>query len=214
MPEFKHVDGAQDTVLDVKAERLARVYAIAGLDAAGDIGQQELLVGELEAVAGEVLGANPRLSEIFSSELISTEEKSGMLDRILGGRVSTMTLNMLKVMARNGRITLIRDVARAARKEWYARSGRIPTQLETANPLDPALELEILTAFAHVLGADPIVTHRVNPDLIAGFVIRVGDRVYDGSVQTQLEHMRHAMINRAVDAIQRESHHKFIIQDA
>jgi F-type H+-transporting ATPase subunit delta len=213
MAEFKHADRTQDTVLDVKAERLARVYAIAGLNAAGDLGQQETLVVELEAIVTEVLGANPRLSEVFSSELISTEDKSGILDRIFGGRVSTMTLNVLKVMTRHGRITLIRDVARAARKEWYSRSGRIPTQLETANQLDPALEREILTAFEHVLGADPIVTHRVNPDLIAGFVIRVGDRVYDASVRTQLEHMRHGMINRAVEAIQRESHHKFIMQD-
>ena len=54
-----------------------------------------------------------------------------------------------------------------------------------------------------MLGADPIVTQRVNPDLIAGFVIRVGDRVYDGSVQTRLEKMRLAMIERAVDAIQK-----------
>ena len=43
----------------------------------------------------------------------------------------------------------------------------------------------------------------MNPDLIAGFVIRVGDRVYDGSIQTRLEQMRLNMIDRAVDAIQR-----------
>jgi F-type H+-transporting ATPase subunit delta len=75
--------------------------------------------------------------------------------------------------------------------------------LETANPLDAALEKEILVAFGDVLGSDPIVTQRVNPDLIAGFVIRVGDRVYDGSIQTRLEQMRLNMIERAVDAIQR-----------
>jgi hypothetical protein len=47
------------------------------------------------------------------------------------------------------------------------------------------------------------VTQRVNPELIAGFVIRIGDRVYDGSIQTRLEQMRVNMIDRAVDAIQR-----------
>jgi F-type H+-transporting ATPase subunit delta len=214
MAEFKNADPTHDTVLDVKAERLSRVYAIAGLDAAGDVAQQESLVTDLEAVAAEVLGKDPRLVEVFASALISSEEKSGMLDRILGGRISVTALNMLKVMTRHKRITLIRDVARAARKEWYSRSGRIPTQLETANPLDSVLQQEILTAFHHVLGADPIVTHRVNPDLIAGFVIRVGDRVYDGSVRTQLEHMRQGMINRAVEAIQRDGHHKYITADA
>ena len=134
-----------------------------------------------------------------------------MLDRILGSQVSAKTLNLLKVMARHKRLDLIRDVAKASRKMWQQRSGRIPVELETANELDATLEKEILTAFGGVLGADPIVTQRINPDLIAGFVIRVGDRVYDGSVRTRLEKMRHAMLERAVDAIQKTPE-RFVIR--
>ena len=203
MSEFIHADRDQEKVFDVDAERLARVYAEAGLNAAGSIAEQESVVEELEAVVRDVLSADRRMEEVFGSELISAEDKVGILDRILGGRASAKTLNLLKVMARHERLNLIRDVARSARKMWQDRSGRIPVELETANQLDAALEKEILEAFGGVLGADPIVTQRVNPDLIAGFVIRVGDRVYDGSVQTRLEKMRLAMIERAVDAIQK-----------
>jgi F-type H+-transporting ATPase subunit delta len=106
-------------------------------------------------------------------------------------------------MARHDRLAIIRNVAKAARELWQTRANRIPVELETANPVEKSLQQEILKAFEHALGADPIVTDRVNPDLIAGFVIRVGDRVYDGSVRTRLEHMRQGMINRAVEAIQR-----------
>ena len=73
------------------------------------------------------------------------------------------------------------------RKLWETRSGRLPVELETANPLTPELEQVILVTLGRVLGADPIVSARVNPDLIAGFVIRVGDRVFDGSTRTRLE---------------------------
>jgi len=203
MAEFIHTDRVRDTVFDVDAERLAGVYASAGLDAAGGIGEQEQVVNELEAIVGEVLTLDSRMREIFASVLIAAEEKVSMLDRLFGGKVSTTTLNLLKVMARHKRLNLLRDVAKVSRKLWQDRSGRIPVELETANPLDAALEKEILVAFGDVLGADPIVTQRVNPDLIAGFVIRVGDRVYDGSIQTRLEKMRLNMIERAVDAIQR-----------
>ncbi|BBO33672.1 ATP synthase F1 subunit delta [Lacipirellula parvula] len=203
MSEFIHADRDQENVFDVDAERLARVYAEAGLNAAGSIAEQESVVEELEAVVRDVLSVDPRVGEIFSSELIGSDEKVGMLDRILGKQASPKTLNLLKVMARHGRLGLLRDVAKAARKMWQQRSGRIPVELETANQLDATLEKEILTAFGGVLGADPIVTQRVNPELIAGFVIRVGDRVYDGSVRTRLERMRLAMIERAVDAIQK-----------
>ncbi|MBL9162494.1 MAG: ATP synthase F1 subunit delta [Planctomycetaceae bacterium] len=203
MAEFIHTDRVRDTVFDVDAERLAGVYASAGLDAAGGIGEQEQVVNELEAIVGEVLSLDSRLQQILASVLIAAEEKTSMLDRLFQGKVSTTTLNLLKVMARHKRLSLLRDVAKVSRKLWQARSGRIPVELETANPLDATLEKEILVAFGDVLGADPIVTQRVNPDLIAGFVIRVGDRVYDGSVRTRLERMRLNMIERAVDAIQR-----------
>ena len=203
MAEFIHTDRVRDTVFDVDAERLAGVYASAGLDAAGGIGEQEQVVNELEAIVGEVLSLDSRLQQILASVLIAAEEKTSMLDRLFGGKVSTTTLNLLKVMARHKRLNLLRDVAKVSRKLWQDRSGRIPVELETANQLDAALEKEILVAFGDVLGADPIVTQRVNPDLIAGFVIRVGDRVYDGSIQTRLEQMRLNMIERAVDAIQR-----------
>ena len=211
MSEFIHADRVKDTVFDVDAERLARVYAVAGLNAAGSIPEQESVVEELEAVVRELLSVDKRIEEIFDSELIAAEEKIGMLDRILGSQVSAKTLNLLKVMARHKRLDLIRDVAKASRKMWQQRSGRIPVELETANELDATLEKEILTAFGGVLGADPIVTQRVNPDLIAGFVIRVGDRVYDGSVRTRLEKMRHAMLERAVDAIQKTPE-RFVIR--
>ena len=203
MSEFIHANKPQENVVDVDAEQLARVYAKAGLNAAGGIADQELVVLELEAVVGDVLSVDRRIEEIFGSELIAAEDKVAMLDRILGKQASAKTLNLLKVMARHKRLSLIRDVAKAARKMWQVRSGRIPVELETANTLDPALEKEILSAFGGVLGADPIVTQRVNPDLIAGFIVRVGDRVYDGSVRTRLEKMRLQMIDRAVDAIQR-----------
>ena len=80
-------------------------------------------------------------------------------------------------MARHKRLGLIRDAARSpARCGSIVRAAR---RCSSKRPirLTPSLEQEILTAFARVLGADPIVTHWVNPDLIAGFVLRVGDRV-------------------------------------
>ncbi len=203
MAEFHQTGDSQDTVFDVDAERLARVYAEAGLGASGGLEQQQALVEELQSLVNDVLMRSPRIEEVLRSELISDEEKLAMIDRVFGGRASNTTVTLLKVMARHKRLGLIRNVARVAQQVWQARAGRVPVQLETANELDPALEREILMAFGHVLHSDPIVSHRVNPDLIAGFVIRVGDRVYDASIRTRLEKLRHGMIDRAVEAIQR-----------
>jgi F-type H+-transporting ATPase subunit delta len=202
MGEFNHVKLHHDTVFDVSAERLGRVYAKAALDAAGDRAEQDALMGELEQLRDEVFNRQPRVRELFDSRLISKDDKLAMLDRMFGGKLGTTTLNLLKVLAKHGRLGMVRDVIGAMRKMWETRTGRQPVELETANPLSPELEQELLATLTKVLGADPIVSASVNPDLIAGFVIRVGDRVFDGSTRTRLEAMRKGMIARATEAIQ------------
>jgi F-type H+-transporting ATPase subunit delta len=202
MGEFIHADRLHDTVFDVSVERLARVYAKAALDAAGGAPQQDALMAELESLKSDVLDRHPQLKELFDSRLVSQDEKLALVDRVFGGRATPVVINVLKVMARHGRLGLVRDMVSAARKMWERRSGRVPVELETANALSPELEQDLLKALSRVLGADPVVSSRINPDLIAGFVIRVGDRVYDGSVRTRLEATRRAMVARATEAIQ------------
>jgi len=53
-----------------------------------------------------------------------------------------------------------------------------------------------------LLGREPVVEHRVEPGLIGGAVVRVGDTIYDGSIATQLENLREQMIDRSVHEIQ------------
>ena len=69
-------------------------------------------------------------------------------------------------------------------------------------PLDDALRGEIQSQLRKVLGTEPVLDVKVDPALIAGMVVRIGDRVYDGSVHTQLERARAAMIDRATEQIE------------
>jgi F-type H+-transporting ATPase subunit delta len=202
MGEFIHTPHTHETVFDVGAERLARVYAEAALDAAGGRAEQDALMAEMESLRTDVLDRQPKLLELFASELVSEDEKLAVLDRVFSGRASKLLLNFLKVLNKHGRLGMVRDVIAAARKLWETRSGRLPVHLETANPLSPELEQEMLAMLTKVLKVDPIVSASINPDLIAGFIIRVGDRVFDVSMKTRLEAMRKGMIARATEAIQ------------
>jgi F-type H+-transporting ATPase subunit delta len=202
MGEFIHTHDVRDTVFDVDAERLARVYAEAVLGAAGGQAEQTALVEEFDRLRRDVLERNPKVKELFGSVLVSEDEKLALLDRVFGGRVSPLLLNVLKVLARHRRLGMVQDVIAQAKMLWEQRTGRERVELVTANPLSPELENELLASLANALDADPIVFASVNPDLIAGFVIRVGDRVFDGSMRTRLEAMRKGMIARATEAIQ------------
>jgi F-type H+-transporting ATPase subunit delta len=195
---------AREKVFDVKVERLARVYAQAALDAAGD-GRDEVM-DELRSLVADVLNKFPGLDEIFDSALISIDEKLAMLDRLFArqpsGQLSATTLNFLKVLTKHGRLGCLRDVVRSAEALWSDRNSRVQLELQLAHQLDDKLHEELIASLRDTLGIDPIVTTRIDADLIGGFVVRVGDKVYDASARTQLEKTRQAIIEQAVENIQ------------
>ena len=127
-----------------------------------------------------------------------------MLDRVFGSRVSPITLNFLKVLTKHDRLGVLRQVVRVAGQLWEQRSNRVPVLVELALDLDDSLHKEIVSSLRDSLGIDPVVTTKINPELIAGFVIRVGDKVYDASTRTSLEKSRQAMIERAIETIQNQ----------
>lgn len=193
-------DTSRDTVFDVDIEKLARIYAQAALDAAGE--EEDNVLEELRAVVDEVLDEHPDLEQIFGSALISKDEKLEMLDRLFGSRLSQTALSFLKVLTKHGRLNVLRQVVRVAGQLWETRSNRVPVELELALALDESLHGELVATLREKLGMEPVVTTKINPDLIAGFVARVGDKVYDASTRTTLERSRLAMVARAVEAIQ------------
>ncbi len=193
-------EARRETVFDVDVEKLARVYAQAALDAAG--AKEDEVLGELQTVVTEVLDKFPKVEQIFDSALVSHDEKLGMIDRVFEGRLSTTTLNFLKVLSNHGRLGVLRQVVRVAGQLWERRNNRVPVELELAMALEPSLQEEVISSLRSSLGIEPVVTTKINPELIAGFVVRVGDKVYDASTRSSLERSRQAMVAQAVEAIQ------------
>ena len=196
------VHSAQETVFDVDVEKLARVYAQAGLDAAGDADRQQSFVDDLMQIEMEVLRKNPGLERLFASALVSQDEKLGVIDRVFGNRVSDTVLNFIKVIGRHGRLDILRSIIHTVRKHWNIRRIQVAVKLELAQPIDPKLQQEMIDVIARKLNAKMVVDVEINPALIAGFVVRAGDRVFDASVRTNLERARSAMIDKAVEHIQ------------
>lgn len=201
MPTNERENLKQKVVMDVTAERIARVYAQAFIGVAAKSPDAETLVEEVAALAS-LLVSSPRLEEVFRSALISPEQKEQLLDRVLAGRVSPATLNFLKVLSRHSRLGLLRDIARLVKKLDAQRRGLTDVEVRVARELADDIRSEIHDRLRKVLGTEPVLHVKVDEKLIAGIWVRVGDRVYDGSVRTQLEQTRRAMIERATQMIE------------
>ena len=191
-----------DTVMDVTEERIARVYAQAFLGVAVKAANSGELVEEVGSLVSDVLDRFPRLEETLRTELISHEHKQGIFDRVFGKRASKEVLCFLKVLAIHNRLGLLRPIARILNKLYAQHRGLTDVEVRVARDLDDALRQEIYNHMKATLGREPVLHVVVDPSLLAGMTIRVGDRVYDCSVRTQLQLARKAMVERAVEMIE------------
>ena len=172
---------------DVGVEHIGDVYAKGLLGAAEKDGQTATVVEEFDALIDGVLNRFPKLEAVLVSALVSPEEKSGMIDRLLKGKVSPLLVSFLKVVARHGRLDCLRAIHRETHVQYDKLRNRVPVLLTTAAPLSPAMVARIVDSLRHKLG---------------GAVLRVGDTVYDGSIANQLENLRQQMMDRSAHEIQ------------
>jgi F-type H+-transporting ATPase subunit delta len=201
MPAIEPEKPAYETVMDVTAEQIARVYAIAFMDVTAKAPDAPSLIEQVASLASILEGA-PQLEEVFRSTLIPQEDKEGMLDRVFANRVSPVVLNFLKVLSRHGRLDLLRFIARLVVQIDRQRRGLTDVEVRVARELAADIQTEIHDRIRRALGTEPVLHVSVDPDLIAGIWVRVGDEVFDGSVRTQFEHIRRAMIDRATEMIE------------
>lgn len=188
--------------VNVGAQQVAGVYAKALVGAAQKADRLDELVVELRDFLATVLDPFPKFEEVLGSALVAHEEKSQMLDRLFASKLSATMLDFLKVVSRHGRLDVLRAIAGEVERQYDELRGRIRVQLHTATPLADGAAGNLATSLRKLLGGEPDVEASVDPALIGGVVLRVGDTVYDGSVARQLAQVRQQMINRSVHEIQ------------
>lgn len=203
MPEDAYLSTSLvDQDIDVGAYRVGMVYGKALLGASEKAGNTDEVLQELDALI-DLLQKHPKIDQAMASGMIKADDKVAMVDRVFAGRVTPVFLNFLKVVAGHGRGGFLRAVRKAVRDLRDRQQGRVRVEVTTATPLDDPLADAVRNRLRGMLGSEPVLTRKVDPDLLGGLVFRVGDTVYDGSVARQLAQVRSQMIDRSIHEIQR-----------
>ncbi|MEQ8788746.1 MAG: ATP synthase F1 subunit delta [Pirellulaceae bacterium] len=187
-------DVTHDTVFDTGQQHLGKVYAKGLLGAADKAGVTETVLEELRSLVGDVLSKLPKFAAALRSPRLSHEEKLTLLDRAFGGKMNPLLLNFLKVVSRHGRLDCLGAIEHEARQLYNEARGRIEVRVRTAEPVDQELLASITQRLSEALKSELDVTNDVDPELLGGVVVRVGDTVYDGSVANRLQRLRAATV--------------------
>ncbi len=174
----------------------ARRYAEAAFEVAERDGTVETWRTELVALAGVL--ADDRLARSLGSAAVALEQRSALIAEALGGRVSGPVLNLVQLLLRRGRIDQLPNVAAAFRRLDDARRGITIATATSAAPLGQD-EVRALTARLEQMTGGPVELElTVDPSVLGGLIVRVGDRLIDGSVRGRLERLRDQLVSGAL----------------
>jgi len=172
--------------------RIARRYATALFGVARKLGTAEAVQHDLDAIV-EARRESPALTRVLESPLVSASEKHAMLDRALAG-VDDVTRAFIHLLVNKRRT----DVLPAIYEEYVRcadeAAGVARAYVTTAAPLSGPLCDELSEALTRHLGRPVQMHFHVEPALLGGVSVRVGDMVWDGSVRGALETMREQIL--------------------
>ena len=168
---------------------VALTYARSLLEIADDRGEVEPVANDMGAVR-EVLEQNPTFAEFLRDPGISEEERQKVLDETFGGGAHPLVKNFLGLLNDRGRVGRLPEVCDAFEYLLDRKLGKVEVDVTVAERLDEARLAEVRDRVGRALGKEAVVHQYVDPDIIGGMVLRVGDKVVDASVRRQLDAMR------------------------
>src|SRR6266851_6672323 len=187
---------------DVGAQRVARVYAEALLNAADKQGQSEQVLDFLDSLIRDLFPAERQFEAFLTSSAVGRERKAQLIDKVFEHQASVLFVDFLKVLNQHERLNLLRPILTAAKELRDERAKRIRVQVRSAVPLADEQTRRLRQQLQEALKLEPVLQTEVDPDLLGGVVLRVGDWLYDASVRAKLDSIRNQLIARSSHEIQ------------
>jgi len=169
-------------------EELAQVYARALFQVALEHGKLDELREQLAQFA-DALEEHRELAVFFFSPYFSTIEKQDALGRLLDGADEEF-LNFLSLLIENHRMPVIFRVRQQYERLWEEENKILPVEITSAIELDQATTDSLGQSIGERAGRRVKLATSVDPDILGGIVVRIGNSILDASIRTRLEQLR------------------------
>jgi ATP synthase F1 delta subunit len=169
-------------------EEIAAVYARSLFEVAQEQDKLDEIREELGQFA-DALDGSRELQVFFFSPYFSTIEKKDGLDRTVSD-ADPILVNFLKLLIENHRMPVIFRVRRVVDGLWRVENKLLPVTVTSAVELDQATVSQIGDRISEQTGRKVELSAVVEPDILGGLVVRVGNSILDASIRNRLEQLR------------------------
>lgn len=177
----------------MKGTRAAQRYAKAILDLAEDRKASDAVYDDMESIS-KTITASDELMDVLASPVIKNQLKKNALREIFRD-VHPVTLGAFDILLENNRISILKSVAQKY-LELYNEINQIQVAtVTTAIPLDKRLEIKIQDKILELTGKGATIKNVVDPSIIGGFILRIGDLQYNASVAKSFNNLKREFSN-------------------
>jgi len=173
---------------------IARNYAEALLELARRSGSELRVWCEMIEAVGNAVESDRRLRVFLESPRVSMKQKNDILQKAYGTQLPKNFVRFLQALVKNRRQMLIPDIARSFRDLMDEVEGRVHASVTVAREADDRDREVIAGELSRALGKNVVPHYFVNPAILGGVIVRVGDTVLDGSVRRRLQTLRSRML--------------------
>jgi F-type H+-transporting ATPase subunit delta len=172
----------------VRAATIARNYAEALFGLGEKSGNTDTYAGLVDAVAAAV-EASPKVEAFLMSPKVSRATKAQVLVKAVAGAPSEF-VRFIQAVVKRGRQLFFGDIAKEYAGLLDLKFNRVRAGITLAREPDPALRQQIAEALSKAVGKEIVAGFAVDPDILGGAIVRIGERRLDGSLRRRLTQLR------------------------
>ena len=168
--------------------RLAARYATPILELADEQGVLEEVKNDMKMFL-ELCKSNRELALMLKSPIIPHLKKAQILKSVFGKKMSKLTLDAFDVITRKNRENVLPQIAQVFLEKYNIKKGIQEVTLTTATPLNDELRKEFSDLIKKISNKESLINEKVDPDLIGGYLLKMGDQQLDESISGHLKEL-------------------------
>ena len=168
--------------------KVASRYAKSLIDLSIEHNNLDAVKQDMDGIVA-VIKSNTELQAVLNNPIVKTDKKLGILEALFANKVKAEILGFFQIMVKKGRAELVYATAIEFIREYNEVKGIVKAEVVSASPLSEANLQAIKQTIAEQIKAEIILTNKVDSSLIGGFIVRVGDRQIDTSIQGKLNNL-------------------------
>ena len=151
---------------------------------------KEVQVNDDMLLIANTIEESEDLQLLLSSPIIKSELKKTAIKEVFSSKITSLSTGLLDLLIDNKRLSILNDVAKKYTILFDTLKGIEVATVTTAVPLTEALNKQVLSKVKEITGKEATIENNINPDIIGGFILRIGDVQYDASIANKLQGLK------------------------